>query len=206
MAKKSIVKKKKKPAVMKKAVAKKPNKKVIKKVVKKAIKKGAKKTVKKAIVKRKKVLAIPKGYNSITAYLTVDHAAKAIDFYKKAFGAKEVMRMEHSDGKIGHAELKIGDTKIMLSDECPEMDARSPKAYGGSPISIYLYVKNVDDTVDKAVSAGAKLKKPVENMFYGDRSGMVEDPYGHHWHVATHIEDVSKAKQKKRATELFSKK
>ncbi|OGT37784.1 MAG: glyoxalase [Gammaproteobacteria bacterium RIFCSPHIGHO2_12_FULL_37_14] len=154
----------------------------------------------------KKVSPIPKGYHSVTPYLIINRAAAAIEFYKKAFAAKEVMRVEHKGGKVGHAELKIGDAKIMLADEFPEMNSRSPQAYGGSPVSLHLYVKNVDDVVSKAISAGATLMRPLENMFYGDRSGTVVDPYGHIWHVATHIEDVTPAKMKKRAAELFDKK
>lgn len=193
-------KKKKAAAKSKKTSAK---KKVLKKV-KKAVKKVVKKT--KAVRKKKKVTAIPKGYHSITPYLIVNNAAEAIQFYKKIFGAKEVMRMDQPSGKIGHAELKIGDAKIMLADECPEMNARSPRAYSGSPVSIHLYIKNVDDVVKKAVASGAKLIRPAQDMFYGDRSGAVEDPYGHMWYVSTHIEDVSMAKMRKRAAELFGKK
>lgn len=157
-------------------------------------------------VKRKKVLAIPKGYHSITPYLAVkDSAANAISFYKKVFGAKEIKKMASPNGKIVHAELKIGDAKIMLADEFPEMDFYSPKTYGGSPVTLHLYMKDVDLVVKTAVKNGAKLIKPVEDMFYGDRSGAIEDPYGHKWHVATHIEDVSPAKMKKRMAELFNK-
>lgn len=164
----------------------------------------AKKTAVKA--KTKKILAIPKGYHSITPYLIVTNATKAIEFYKKAFGAKEVIRMERPGKKIGHAELKIGDSKIMLADECPEMHARSPKAYGGSPMSIHLYVKDVDSVVKRAVRAGGKLLRRVEDMFYGDRSGAVEDPYGYNWYIATHVENVSPAQIRKRAAVLFGKK
>lgn len=171
-------------------------------MAKKLVKKAKKKVTKK---KLKKVLPIPKGYHSVTPYLIVNNAAKAIDFYKKVFGAKEIARMEHS-GKVGHAELKIGDAKIMLADEYPEMGARSPVAYGGSPISIYLYVKDVDAVVKLAVRSGAKLTRPVDNMFYGDRSGGITDPFGHIWYVATHVEDVSMAEIKKRAAALFGKK
>lgn len=168
-----------------------------------------KKTAIKSPAKKKKVSPIPKGYSSITPYLIVKNAAKAIEFYKKVFLAKEVMRMDKPGGKIGHAELKIGDTKIMLADEAQEMGAKaskSPEALGNCSISIHLYTKNVDATIKLAVAAGAKLLRPVEDMFYGDRIGMVQDPYGHMWSVATHIEDVSKATLKKRAAELYSKK
>ena len=166
-----------------------------------------KKIVKKPAAKRKtKVTAIPKGYHSITPYLIVDEGTKAIAFYKKVFGAKEVMRMEHSGGKIGHAELKIGDARIMLADECPEMHARSPQTIGGTPVSIHLYIKDVDSVVKRAVAAGAKLLRTVEDMFYGDRCGAVEDPYGHTWFIATHIENVTPAQVRKRAEKLFAKK
>ena len=111
--------------------------------------------------------------------------------------------MDTPNGKVAHAELKIGDAMIMLGDECKEKNTRSPKSLGGSPIGIHLYVKNVDDTIARALKAGAKLTKPVENMFYGDRAGSIEDSFGHSWHVATHIEDVTPAKLKKRAAELF---
>lgn len=167
-----------------------------------------KKVTKKPVIKRKtkKVLAIPKGYHSIIPYLIVNNAKKAIEFYKKAFAAKAVICMEHPGGKIGHAELKIGDAKIMLADECPQMNARSPEKFGGSPVGIHLYIKDVDGVVKRAVAAGAKLVRPVENMFYGDRSGALEDPYGHMWYVSTHIENVTPALIRKRAAELFGKK
>lgn len=180
-----------KKIVPKKITAKNPKKVVAKKVTAKR--------------KSKKVLAIPKGYHSITPYLIINQAAKAIEFYKKAFGAKEMFRIE-SSGKIGHAELKIGDSKIMLADECLEMDAKSPTTVGGSPIGLHFYIKDVDGVVKRAVSAGAKLTRPIEDMFYGDRSGAVEDPFGHRWHISTHIEDVTLAKVKKRAAELYGKK
>lgn len=155
---------------------------------------------------KRKVSAIPKGYTSITPYLIVQQANQAIQFYKEVFGAKEVMRMEHpSSGKITHAELKIGDAKMMLADVCPQMDARSPQDLGGSPVGIHLYTKNVDAVVERAIAAGAKLFRPVENMFYGDRIGVLEDPYGHKWYVSTHIENISVAKVKKRATEWYEK-
>jgi PhnB protein len=169
----------------------------------KVIKKVAKKVPAKR--KAKKVLPIPKGYSSVTAYLIMSDAAKAIDFYKKTLAAKEVKRMARPDGKVGHAELKIGDSKIMLADECPEMNVYSPEANGNSSISLHLYVKDVDAVVKKAVHAGAKLLMPVENMFYGDRSGTFEDPFGYKWHVSTHVEDVTPAQMKKRAAEAFSK-
>ncbi len=177
----------------------KPKKKMVSKK-KPSVKASKKKIVKKASVKSKpkKVSAIPKGYNNITPYLIIDGANSAIEFYKKAFGAKEKLRMERG-GRIGHAELQIGDTKIMLADECPEMQALSPKTIGGSPVSIHLYIKNVDDVTQRSVSLGAQLIRAPQDMFYGDRSSFIEDPYGHRWSLSTHIEDVSPAKVKKRA-------
>ena len=146
---------------------------------------------KKTIKSRKKVSAIPKGYNSITPYLIVNNAAKAIDFYKKAFAAKVVLCLQRPDGQVSHAELKMGDSKIMLADEHPEMGARGPQAFGGSPVSIHLYVKKVDAMVEKAHSAGAKIVRPITDMFYGDRSATLADPFGHQWTVSTHIENVT---------------
>jgi PhnB protein len=163
-------------------------------------------TTKATAVKAKKVSPIPKGYSTVTPYLIVANASKAIEFYKKAFAAKEVMRMDKPNGKIGHAELSIGGTKIMLADEFPEMGARGPQAFGGCAMSIHLYTKNVDATVKLAASLGAKVVRPAENMFYGDRIAMIIDPFGHSWSVATHVEDVSKATLKKRAAEIYSKK
>jgi PhnB protein len=145
-----------------------------------------------------KVRAIPEGYHSVTPYLIMEGAAAAIEFYKKAFGAVEVMRMPGPDGRIGHAEIKIGDSYVMLADENVEMGARSPKSVGGSPVSLLVYVEDVDRIVARAVAAGAKLERPVEDKFYGDRMGGIEDPFGHHWYVGTHIEDVSPEEMKKR--------
>lgn len=164
-----------------------------------------KKTVKKKLSKpaRKKVPYIQKGYHSIIPYLIIDGCDDAIQFYKKAFGAKELFRMEKPDGKISHAELKIGDAKIMLCDTCPEMNAYSPEKYDGSPVGIHLYIKKVDDVVKKAIKLGAKLERSVETMFYGDRSGTLKDPFGHTWYVSTHVENVTPAQVKKRAKELF---
>jgi PhnB protein len=202
--KKVVAAKKKKLANVKKATTKKT-------VKKSTVKKGAvkKKTAgksaakKKITIRSKKVSAVPKGYNSVTPCLVVSDGVSAIEFYKNAFGAKEVMRMERPGGKIGRAELRIGDARIMLSDACPEMDARSPESYGGSPVDIHLYIKNVDEVVARAISAGASLLRPIANMYYGDRTGLVADPYGHKWFVSTHIEDVSPAQIKKRAAALF---
>jgi PhnB protein len=136
------------------------------------------------------VKPIPDGYGSITPYLIVDGAAKAIDFYKHAFGAAERFRIGAPDGRVGHAELTISGSVIMLADEHPDIGALGPRSIGGSPVGIHLYLDNVDAAIDRAVSSGAKLINPVENKFYGDRMGTIEDPFGHRWHVTTHIEDV----------------
>lgn len=141
---------------------------------------------------------IPAGYRTVQPYLIVDGAAKAIAFYKAAFGAKERMRMAMPGGKIGHAEIEIGDSVIMLADQAPEWDAHAPAKYGGSPVSIMIYVPNVDAVVKKAVAAGAKITREVKDQFYGDRSGGIDDPFGHHWHISTHIEDVSEKEMKRR--------
>jgi PhnB protein len=146
-----------------------------------------------------RVKSIPEGYHSITPYLAVDGAAAAIAFYKAAFGATEVMRMAAPGGKVGHAEVEIGGSRIMLADEHPDMGFRSPKAIGGSPVSLHLYVEDVDAVTRQAVAAGAKERRPVRDQFYGDRSGTLEDPFGHVWHIATHKEDLSPDELKRRA-------
>ena len=133
---------------------------------------------------------IPEGYHSVTPYLIIDGAADAIDYYKKAFGATELFRMEHQ-GKIGHAELKIGDSPIMLADEQPALGYRAPTALGGTPVSLMIYVEDVDTIYKQAIAAGGKELKPLQDQFYGDRSGTFTDPYGHVWTVATHKEDVT---------------
>jgi PhnB protein len=143
--------------------------------------------------------AIPDGYHNVTPYLIVNDAAAAIEFYKKAFGATELMRMPKPNGKIGHAEIRIGDSPIMLADEAAEMGARSPRTFGGSPVSIFLYVDDVDTTFARAVDGGAKVQRPLADQFYGDRTGGVEDPFGHVWYIATHVEDVPPEEMKKRA-------
>ena len=148
---------------------------------------------------------IPEGYHTATPYLIVKDAARAIEFYKKAFGAIELMRMTQQDGRIGHAEIKIGDSPIMLADEFPEMGARSPEALGGSPVSVLLYVQDVDAVFNQAVAAGAKVTRPVKDQFYGDRSGGVTDPFGHQWHIATHKEDVTPEEMKRRQEAFFKK-
>ena len=151
-----------------------------------------------------KVKAIPDGYHSVTPYLFIRGAATAIDFYKNVLGAKERMRMPGPDGKVMHAELQIGDSVIMLADENPQIGAKSPETLGGTSSSHHVYVENVDITTQKAVSAGAKLVRPVKDEFYGDRSGTIIDPFGHMWSIATHIEDVSQEEMKKRMAKVMS--
>jgi PhnB protein len=146
-----------------------------------------------------RVKPIPEGYHTATPYLIIKDAARAIEFYKKAFGATELMRMAQPDGRIGHAEIRIGDSPIMLADEFPEMGHRSPQSLGGSPVSILLYVEDVDALFNQAVSAGAKVERPVQDQFYGDRIGGVTDPFGHIWYIATHKEEVSPEEMRKRA-------
>jgi PhnB protein len=149
------------------------------------------------------VRAIPEGYHSVTPYLILSGAADAIEFYKKAFGAAEVMRMPAPGGKVGHAEVEIGGSRIMLADEYPDMGYRGPKAIGGTPVTLHLYVADVDAVARQAVAAGAKERRPVKDEFYGDRSGTFEDPFGHVWHIATHKEDLSPDEIKLRAGEAM---
>ncbi len=148
-----------------------------------------------------KVPHIPKGYNSITPYLVIKGASQAIDYYKKVFGATEVFRMDTPDGKVAHAELKIGDSHVMLADENPKMGQghTSAATIGTSPVSLYLYIPDVDRIVERAVTAGAKVLKPVQDQFYGDRSGFIQDPFGHLWGIATHVEDVAPQEMAERA-------
>ncbi len=152
-----------------------------------------------------KVSHIPQGYNTITLCLIVKGAAQAIEYYKNIFGATEIMRMEQPGGKIGHAELKIGNSHIMLADENPSMGLGHTSAVtiGSSPVSLYVYLPDVDKVVERAVSAGAKILKPVQDQFYGDRSGFIQDPFGHLWGVATHVEDVSPAEMAERAKKVM---
>jgi len=145
------------------------------------------------------VKPIPDGYHSITPYLVVSGAARAIEFYKQIFAAKIMFRMDGPDGKVGHAELRIGDSAIMLADEFPAMGSRSAQSIGGSPVSLMLYVEDVQSVFDKAVAGGATVIRPVCDQFYGDRSGMVTDPFGHIWTISTHIEDVSHEEMLRRA-------
>lgn len=147
---------------------------------------------------------IPEGYPRVSPYLYVNGANEALDFYAKVFGAAERARMPGPEGKILHAELEVGDSIIMLSDEFEQFGNRSPKSVGGTPVLISLYVEDVDDTFNRAVEMGAKSIQPVHDQFYGDRSGQFEDPFGHRWSVASHIEDVSPEEMAKRAAQYGS--
>jgi PhnB protein len=155
--------------------------------------------------KAKKVQPIPAGYHAVTAYLGIKGAGEAIEFYKRAFGAKETVRIPGPNGTIGHAELKIGDSLVMLADESPDMGFLGPHSRGGSTIQLHLYVRDVDATVEKALAAGGKLTRPIEDKFYGDRAGTIEDPYGHVWYIATHKEDVPPKEMKRRMDEMMKK-
>jgi PhnB protein len=146
---------------------------------------------------------IPDGYHSVTPYLIVKGAASAIDFYKRAFGAVELMRMPGPDGKIGHAELRIGDSTIMLADEHPEMGHHSPQSLGGAGVTLMVYVERVDDVFRRAVASGAKELQSIKDQFYGDRSGRLQDPFGHTWTVATHVEDVPPEEMRRRAEKFM---
>jgi PhnB protein len=148
------------------------------------------------------VKPIPDGYPRVSPYLVVDGAQKAIEFYTTVLGATERMRMDGPNGRIGHAELEVGDSLIMLADEFPDMGAKGPAAYGGSPVSISVYVEDVDAIFDKATEAGATVVRPLENQFYGDRSATFDDPFGHRWTIATHVEDVSPEEMGRRAAEM----
>jgi PhnB protein len=151
------------------------------------------------------VKPIPQGFHTATPYLTLNDAARAIDFYQRAFGAQEVMRMNGPGGKIGHAEIKIGDSIIMLADEMPGSGSRSPQSLSGTTAGIFLYVENADAVFNQAVSAGAKVEAPLADMFWGDRFGSLKDPFGHSWSVATHKEDVAPAEMSKRMQEFAAK-
>jgi len=146
---------------------------------------------------------IPEGYNTVTPYLIIKGAAKAIDYYKNVFGATVVVRMDGPNGQVGHAELQIGDSRIMLADENPSMGARSAESIGASPVSLYLYLPDCDKVVEKAAAEGAKILKPVADQFYGDRSGFIQDPFGHLWGIATHKEDVSPQEMKERMKKMM---
>lgn len=161
--------------------------------------------VKKAATKaRARVMPIPKGMHAVTPSLVIRGAADAIEFYKKAFGAKEKGRMAMPDGRIMHAEIVIGDSRIMMADEMPEMGSKSPLALGGTPSSLLIYTRNVDALVAQAANAGAKVTMPPADMFWGDRYAKLQDPFGHEWEVATHIEDVSNREMAKRAQAFMS--
>ena len=148
------------------------------------------------------VSAIPAGYASITPYLMVRGAVQAIEFYKNVFGAKERLRMPLPEGRVAHAEIEIGNSVIMLADECPESISKSPLTMGGTPVSIHLYVPDCDTVFARALAAGATQIRPLANQFYGDRSGLFSDPFGHIWNVATHVEDVSEAELHRRMAAL----
>jgi PhnB protein len=147
---------------------------------------------------------IPEGLHSVTPYLTVDDGAKAIEYYKRAFGADERVRMNGPDGKVGHAELGIGDSIVMLADANPDATTRPPKELGGTTASVFLYVDDVDATVRKAVDEGATVTMAVENQFWGDRFGVITDPFGHVWSIATHVEDVSPEQMAERMKEMMA--
>jgi len=150
------------------------------------------------------VKPIPEGYHSVTPYLSINGAAQALEFYKTAFGATELFRMEH-EGKIGHAEMKIGDSPIMLADEFPGQGNRSPATLGGSSVGIMIYVDDVDKIYNQAIAAGGKEVRPLQDQFYGDRSGTLSDPFGHIWTVATHTEDVAPEEIEKRLAAMAAK-
>jgi PhnB protein len=155
-----------------------------------------------------KVNPVPAGYHTVTPYISVKGAAKALEFYKRAFGAEVVVRMDMPDGRVGHAEITIGDSHVMLADEMPEMaDAvtRSPQTLGGSTFGLMIYMDDVDTRFKRAIEAGATVKRPVQDQFYGDRTGTLQDPFGHFWTIGTHVEDVPPAEMKRRM-EAFTQK
>ena len=157
----------------------------------------------KAAPKKKTVQPIPMGYHAITPYLAIQNAAAALDFYKRAFGARELLRMAMPDGKLAHAEMRVGDSVVMMADESREQDFLSPQARGGSTVTIHLYVSDVDRIFRQAVEAGAKVVRDLQDQFYGDRTASVMDPFGHVWYLATHKEEVSKSEMKKRAAKAM---
>ena len=167
--------------------------------------KKAKARPKKKVQAAKKVAPIPAGYHSVTAYLSIRDAGRALEYYKSALGAKELLRMQGPDGEVGHAEIKIGDSHVMMADEMPNLGFLGPQSRGGTTVQLMIYVKDVDATVDKAVAAGGKLKRAVQDQFYGDRSGTIEDPFGHVWTIATHVEDVPPAEMRRRSEEAMKK-
>jgi PhnB protein len=151
-----------------------------------------------------KVKSIPAGYHTVTPYIIIKNADEAIQFYKKAFNAKEVFRLSRPDGKVGHAEIRIGDSPLMICEEILSMNAKGPETLGGSPIMLHIYVDNVDALYQQALEAGAIETKPLQNQFYGDRSGMLQDPFGHSWSVATRVEDVAPDELERRFTAMFA--
>ena len=159
----------------------------------------------KAAPAKKKVAPVPAGYHTVTPYIVCRGASDAIDFYKKAFGAKEMLRMPMPDGKIAHAEIRIGDTVVMLGDESPQMGATAPQTIGGTASAVFLYVKDVDKAFAQATAAGATTEMPPTNMFWGDRYCKLADPFGHKWSMATHIEDVPPKEMGRRAAEAMSR-
>ncbi|MBS1808202.1 MAG: VOC family protein [Acidobacteria bacterium] len=148
------------------------------------------------------VKPIPEGYHTVTPYLILQDAASALEFYKQAFGATELFRMADPSGKVGHAEIRIGNSPIMLGEEHPEMGYRGVQSYGGSPIGIMLYVEDSDALFAQAVAAGAKVEREIKDQFYGDRSGTVVDPFGYQWTISTHVEDVAPEEMQKRMAEM----
>ena len=150
------------------------------------------------------VSPVPEGYHTLTTYLAVEDAARAIDFYKEAFGAEETVRMPGPDGSVGHAELQIGDSKVMLSDPFPQSTVRPPAERGGPTASVFMYVDDADALFERAEAAGAKVETPLENMFWGDRFGTLSDPFGHVWSVATHVEDVPEDEMAERAAKAMA--
>jgi len=167
-------------------------------------KKKATKAKAKSKAVAKKVLPIPAGFHSVTPYLICNGAANAIEFYKKAFGAKEVMRMPGPDGRLMHAEIKIGDSHVMIGDEFPQMGATSPATLKGTTVHLFIYSKNVDKTFAQATAAGATVEMPPTNMFWGDRYGKLADPFGHKWSMATHTENVSPKEMQRRSAEAMA--
>jgi PhnB protein len=151
------------------------------------------------------VSPVPAGYHTVTPYLIISGAARAIEYYKRAFGATEIVRHGGPDGRIGHAEVKIGDSRIMLADEFPEMGVKSASSIGGTPVGLCIYVPNVDAVFAQAVEAGGKVERPLQDQFYGDRSGTLVDPFGHKWTIATHIEDVPPQELEKRMAAAMKK-
>jgi PhnB protein len=147
--------------------------------------------------------AIPDGYNSLTPYLSLSDAAKAIEFYKAALGATELYRLPMPGGKIAHAEIQIGNSRLMLSDEMPDWGNKSAKTFGGTPVGLCIYTENVDALAERFVKAGGKLVRPLENQFYGDRSGQFEDPEGYKWTLAQHVEDVSPEEMQRRMAKMM---